>query len=104
MCKKHCSNCKWAVSVDYGYSNYTVEGSEVYCIQKEHPEDGYDRWYGHSKEGEYASSCEMHTSGEPIDIDVEREGGDFINYVEDIEVKGYLMLLGVSLEDHLGID
>ena len=43
---KNCSDCKHSVLVDYGYSNYTVEGTNVYCIKKLHPNPGFDNWYG----------------------------------------------------------
>lgn len=31
---KRCYNCKWFVTVDDGYSNYTVIDTIVHCLQK----------------------------------------------------------------------
>ena len=32
--KKTCLDCRFAVEEDYGYSNYTVEGTDVHCLKK----------------------------------------------------------------------
>lgn len=31
--KKRCFNCRWFATVDSGYSNYTVLGTNVHCIK-----------------------------------------------------------------------
>lgn len=31
--EKRCYNCKFFASQDTGYSNYTVEGTEIYCLK-----------------------------------------------------------------------
>ena len=70
----NCSDCKHSVLVDYGYSNYTVEGTNVYCIKKLHPNPGFDNWYGENKdEGKFAEGCSGYDEGQGILIDCERD-------------------------------
>lgn len=73
---KQCSNCYNAVLADYGWSNWTVEGTSVYCSKKLHPSDGFDRWYGENKEDAFAEQCPAFTKGKPVHMDVDREDLD----------------------------
>ena len=34
---RSCNQCKYAIMQDFGYSNYTVEGTTFYCFLKKHP-------------------------------------------------------------------
>ena len=68
-----CNECRFAIFQDYGYSNWTVEGTEFFCAIKQHPADGFDRWYGDDGRLNYAAECRMFRAGEPISIDVDRE-------------------------------
>lgn len=61
---------------DYGYSNYTVEGTEFFCAIKKHPADGFDRWYGDDKRLAFAAGCDMFREGEPIGLDVDGDWRD----------------------------
>ena len=67
-----CKTCKYAIFQDEGYSNYTVEGTMFYCALEQHPDGEFDRWYGEDIRLDYV--CARYESGEPIYMDVEREG------------------------------
>lgn len=82
---KKCTDCANCVLDDYGYSNYTVEGTYVFCAKKLHPENGFDRWYGEDKRLEFAESCSGFEAGEPVAIDCDRE--DVPGLTEDQRAK-----------------
>lgn len=88
--KMNCVECKFCVAEDYGYSNWTVEGTSVYCLLKLNPRLPADRWYGEADELKYASECKKFSKGEMIHIDVDRESGHMSNYTSDPEVKEIL--------------
>ena len=67
-----CNTCKYAVYKDYGYSNYTVEGTDFECAMNAHPSGTFDRFYGKAKELEFGLTCKKWQEGEPIQMDVER--------------------------------
>lgn len=69
-----CDNCSNCVLVDFGYSNYTVEGTYVHCSQKKLPEDGFDRFYGEDKRLKIAEKCDLFAEGLPLTVDVDQEG------------------------------
>lgn len=70
--KRNCSECAYCISVDEGYSNYTVEGRTNRCTLSLHPLEAYDAWYGVSVQGEYASKCDkFHRSADRVMIDVD---------------------------------
>lgn len=71
--EKSCDNCKYAIYEDYGYSNYTVEGTEFQCGKKAHPEGAFDRFYRENPSLNFGAQCEFHEAGEPISMDVEHE-------------------------------
>jgi hypothetical protein len=71
MIKSTCSNCEYAIFHDYGYSNYTVEGTTFYCAINKHPDGAFDRWYGESERLQFAEECDSFTEGDPIELDVE---------------------------------
>lgn len=71
---KRCSECSYCINVEFGYSNYTVEGVNVYCSLGLNPETGFDRWYGEDKRDTFASTCPKFDSTHgPVVIDVDRE-------------------------------
>ena len=70
---RSCNNCRFAVFEEYGYSNWTVEGTIFTCAKAAHPDDGFDRWYGRDKRLEYRAECKAHDAGEPLEIDCDRE-------------------------------
>jgi hypothetical protein len=69
-----CNGCRFACFVDYGYSNYTVEGTEFYCAKSLHPDGHFDRFYGEDKRLDFAAECSGFEAGEPISMDVDQEG------------------------------
>lgn len=72
-----CSNCKYAVFQDYGYSSYTVEGTSFYCAKGIHPGDGFDSFYGDAVQLAFAADCVSFEAGAPINMDV--DGDDMAN-------------------------
>jgi hypothetical protein len=87
--KKSCTGCKWALHDDYGYSNYTTEGTYFHCLKKLHPEDGFDEFYGEDKRMDFAQECPGYQAGEGTALDCDRQeekDGDFAAYQSDPEV------------------
>ena len=71
---KKCSNCKFATMEDYGYSDYTVEGTTVDCSLNKNPDLPTDNFYGEAKELKFAEECQSYLEGGPfyhlnVDID-----------------------------------
>lgn len=92
--KKSCTGCKWRMSDDYGYSNYSTEGSYFHCLKKLHPEDGFDEFYGEDSRMGFAQKCSGYVAGEGVNLDCDREDqkddGDLSAYAKDPEVAALL--------------
>lgn len=73
MIDKTCCDCRFAVNIDFGYSNYTVEGTTFHCAKKAHPDGEFDRFYGEEKKLKYAGECGQFEAGECVDMDVDGE-------------------------------
>jgi hypothetical protein len=73
---KSCETCHHCVRLDFGYSSYTVEGTEIHCEVKVHPNAPFDRFYGEDKRLAFAEQCARYVEGEPLDMDVDREDYD----------------------------
>lgn len=79
MDKLTCDGCTNCALVDYGYSNYTVEGTTVICMIGEHPKGEFDRGWGlfaeEDQEGlAFAEKCLHYSSGGPgLTADVDGE-------------------------------
>jgi len=71
--KTTCNDCKYAIFEDYGYSNYTTEGTAFHCSKKAHPSDGFDRWFGEDERLGFAQSCKEFARGDAIEMDCDRE-------------------------------
>lgn len=71
-----CENCKFAIFQDFGYSNYTTEGTTFICSQSAHPKGEFDRFFGDNPDLEYATNCPTFVGGESIEMDVDRENYD----------------------------
>jgi hypothetical protein len=82
-----CDECKFCVLEDYGYSNWTVEGTNVSCVLNLNPKFPADHRWGHSPEAEFAKECSRYTKGDPVEVDVDQDLGHFLNYVDDDEVR-----------------
>lgn len=65
-----CSKCKFLCAADFGYSNYTVEGTTYSCLKKQF-EDSDDSDVLFANE-----SCQKFEKGEPwyLDVDGESQG------------------------------
>jgi len=70
---RNCSNCLFAFFWDYGYSNYTTEGTYFYCGLFKHPNAPFDRFYNEDKRLTYAKYCKRFTKGIPLEVDVETD-------------------------------
>jgi hypothetical protein len=68
-----CTNCKYCVEEGFGYSNYTVEGTEVDCLLGLNPAMPVDRFYGEEPSLSFAERCEKFTKGCSVYLDVDRE-------------------------------
>jgi hypothetical protein len=71
---KSCANCEGHYTHDYGYSNYTVEGTTIGCKTDKNP--GYPAEDPHYQEKEsaphtYAEECPSYFEGEGESFDVE---------------------------------
>jgi len=67
-----CEDCKFAIFADYGYSNYTTEGTTFSCAKNAHPDGSFDRFYGEEKKLEYAAQCPSFVSGDSIHMDCDQ--------------------------------
>lgn len=74
--KRNCSECRFAIFRDYGYSNWTVEGTQFMCAKRLHPDDSFDRFYNVNPKLEYAEKCDGFVEGIPVDMDVDEEKMD----------------------------
>lgn len=74
----------FCIHEDNGYSNYTVEGTVLYCSKKLNPDMPFDRWYGEDARDTYAHQCPFFLRGEGPHLDVD---GEEIVRGDDLEVK-----------------
>ena len=88
---KTCYECAYCLKEEFGYSNYTTEGIEVYCLKNLNPELPKDAWYGEEPALEFADECEGFVKGDPVHIDCEREEVPYEidGAYSDCIVKGY---------------
>lgn len=68
-----CTDCKYCLQEDYGYSNYTVEGTTVSCLLGKHPYSSFDRFYGEEPKLDFATDCAWFKLGNGVCIDVDRD-------------------------------
>lgn len=70
-----CEECRWCLEEDYGYSNYTVEGTQVYCLMDLHPSgpEGFDRWFKEDDRIRFATNCVGFTEGQMVEVDCDRD-------------------------------
>lgn len=86
MTETLCNTCKYCVLEDYGYSNYTVEGTYQDCLLNLNPGFPVDHWYGKTEENKGAVDCRRYVQGEPIELDVDRDYGYPEGYSDDQEI------------------
>lgn len=70
--ERRCDNCTHSVTIEFGWSNWTVQGAVVVCMLKLHPELEYDAWYGEAEDALYANHCASYEDGPQYHLDVER--------------------------------
>ena len=69
-----CDECEFHTEIDYGYSDYTVEGVDIDCDLGKNPFFPIDRWYGeYMEEIEYANKCPSFSPGAGTHIDVDAD-------------------------------
>lgn len=88
--EKSCDRCKYCLQQDYGWSNWTVEGTNTSCLLGLNPKFPDDRWYGKAESLKFAEKCEKFYAGEPVEVDCDMEHGDLVNYSDDPEIKALL--------------
>lgn len=98
--KPSCLVCVYCLRQDYGYSNWTVEGTTMFCLRGLNPslDDSEVPWSQPSKALaealDVALTCPSYRHGAPAHLDVDREGipyenpqpSDYMDYAEDAEV------------------
>jgi len=87
---KNCDECKYCLLQDYGYSNYTVEGTTADCLLKLNPNLPKDHFYGEAEGLDFADTCQKYTAGDNVYIDCDQEDGSLENYSDDEEIKELL--------------
>ena len=85
-----CTDCRYCILKDYGYSNYTVEGTTVDCLKNKNPDFPKDRFYGKEPAIAYADQCDTFSAGESVTVDCDRNDGALENYSDDEEIKALL--------------
>jgi hypothetical protein len=73
MSDQTCMNCRFSVHEDFGYSNYTTEGTTFHCAKKLHPDGEFDEFYATDKRLNYAAQCAGFEEGNGVSMDVEQE-------------------------------
>jgi hypothetical protein len=75
-----CTTCKFCLRADYGYSNWTVEGTSLGCLKGLNPAlEGEDApWREPSPKLvaalDVAQRCSWYRAGAPATLDVDQEG------------------------------
>jgi hypothetical protein len=85
-----CTDCKYCIEEDYGYSNYTVEGTSADCLLGLNASMPVDRGWGTEPALDFAAQCQRFTKGDSVQVDCDREAGALENYSEDEEVRALL--------------
>lgn len=83
---KKCTDCRYCVQQDEGYSNYTVEGTTADCLLSLNPGLPKDVFYGEEEKLLFAGNCSMYEKGEGPYIDVEDTDFIFEELDKDIQV------------------
>ena len=87
---RKCTDRKYCIQDDYGYSNWTVEGTSVDCLLHLNDKFPVDRFYGEVPELLFAKDCPRFIAGNSVEVDVDQEDGDLENYSDDPEIKALL--------------
>ena len=90
MANERCTDCKYCIKQDTGYSNYTVEGCDADCMLRLNPNLPDDTFYGKAESLEFAATCPNFEAGDAVEVDVEHTNGALENYSEDPAIKALL--------------
>lgn len=85
-----CTECRFCILQDYGYSNYSVCGTEADCLKNLNPDLPCDTFYDEEPALLYAERCGSFESGRPVEVDVDEGLGELSEYSDDPEIKGLL--------------
>jgi hypothetical protein len=87
---KTCTDCRYCICADYGYSNYTVEGTDVDCLLGKNAGMPSDKFYGRAECLGFAETCDTFMAGDCIEVDCDQEDGALENYSDDADLKELL--------------
>lgn len=91
---KTCEKCNFCLLNDFGYSNYTTEGTTVVCLKDK--QDDFDRWYGEDSRLNFAETCPSYDEGEAFYMDVDQENTNELDTIrQDI---------AILIKDKLGLN
>jgi len=76
---KRCTDCKFCISIDSGYSNSTVKGTEIDCLKGQNEGFPSDHWYGENEALKFAEQCKKFHKGELVKVDVDGEMAPYTN-------------------------
>ena len=85
-----CTDCKFCLRRDTGYSNYTVTGFDINCLKNLNKDFPVDEFYGKDDALLFANQCDSFVSGGCVNVDVDMEDGMLEDYSYDEEVKALL--------------
>lgn len=88
--KPRCTDCRFCIKQDTGYSNYTVEGCDADCLLGLNPALPDDAFYGKAESLDYAATCIRFQAGNPVEVDVDHDQGALEEYSDDPEIKALL--------------
>lgn len=95
-----CFDCKYLVKCDYGYSDYTVEGTTGYCLKNLNPGLPKDCWYEENRDRVpwTLDNCPGFQKGDVIFLNVEFEYEKPEDYTKDPELLALLVKHFIFLE------
>lgn len=70
---RSCNQCSHRFYKDYGYSDYTVEGTDIYCRNDLNPDYPHPEPYKHEEQKgphAFAENCPSYQEEEPVGFDV----------------------------------
>lgn len=85
-----CTDCKYCIEEDYGYSNYTVKGTMADCLIGLNQGLPEDRFYGEEPALAFAEKCDRFMAGGSVLVDCDKDLGALENYSDDPDVKKLL--------------
>ena len=81
-----CTDCKYCIQIEYGYTNWTVEGTEDDCLLGLNPKFPVDNFYDKEPSLKFADDCSSFIKGNGVYVDCDIEDGNIWNYSDDPEI------------------